>query len=94
MTEGCVRLGDDDAPDCWSEGVACDTDEIEGVIEGVDGVATAAACAGVCDELPRVLAIGATAAAAAVAYRIGGIVAGGVGLGGCRPALRILAIGC
>jgi hypothetical protein len=37
--------------------------------------------------------VGATAAAAAAAYLIGGSVAGGRGAVG-RPALRMLAIGC
>lgn len=51
--------------------------------------------AGVCDELACTPDAGATAAAAAVAYRIGGMVAGGTGREGCgNPALRILAIGC
>ena len=50
--------------------------------------------AGVCEELACTADAGVTAAAAAVAYRIGGIVAGGAGREGCNPALRMLAIGC
>lgn len=48
---------------------------------------------GVCEELVAG-GVGATAAAAAAAYRIGGKVAGAGRGAGTRPALRILAIGC
>jgi hypothetical protein len=63
--------------------------------EGFDGGGAVVAKAGVCDELACIPDAGATAAAAAVAYRIGGMVAGGAGRGGCgSPAFKILAIGC
>jgi hypothetical protein len=96
VTEGCVKLGDEETPDSWSCDVACISDGgIDGAVDvdggGFDGAeGIDCGCDDMCGEPGA--SDGATAAAAAAEYRIGGRVAGGRGAG--RPALRILAIGC
>lgn len=104
MTDGCVKLGDDDIPESWSCWAVWVVDGgIEGAVDITDGVfevdieAEAGGAGWVWGEtwegVPWVLGAGVTAAAAAAAYRIGGSVFGGLGAG-CKPALRMLAIGC
>jgi hypothetical protein len=98
VTEGCVKLGDEEIPDSWSCEIVC---EIDGGIDGAIGVTgggfddavgrVVCGCDDMCGEACCVDE-DATAAAAAAEYRIGGR-AGGRGAGG-KPDLRILAIGC
>jgi hypothetical protein len=106
VTESCVRLGEDVATLCCS----CDVTRgvvgkgIEGAVEGGGGGCEGTVAAGVLgvDAAPasdndEVDASGATAAAAAAAYRIGGRITGAAGRGAgccCKPALRIVDIGC
>ncbi len=84
VTDGCVKLGDDRAAcsDCDDIGGTADNGgafDVGGdttVVAGADGGGGG----------------GATAAAAAVAYRIGGSVATGRGVG--KPAFTMLDMGC
>ena len=98
-----MRLGEDVATLCCS----CDVTRgvsgkgIEGAVEGGGGGCEGTIAAGVLgvDTAPDIDnneadAGGATAAAAAAAYRIGGKTTGrGAGCC-CKPALRIVDIGC
>jgi hypothetical protein len=106
VTESCVRLGDDVTTLCCSCDVTRDVvvAGIEGAVEGGGGGCEGIVAAGVLgvdasaftdDE--EADAGGATAAAAAAAYRIGGSTTGAAGRGAgccCKPALRIVDMGC
>jgi hypothetical protein len=104
VTETWVRLGEEIDALC-SCGVAADAGDgaIEGAVEGGGGGCDAVAAAGVLgvDAAARedddADGGGTTAAAAIAAYLIGGSTAGAAGLDGvicCKPAFRIVDIGC